>query len=323
MAVLFFKTSHFNSTDRILILGGSGFIGQHLINRCLLDTPHVTCLGLHESQGQQFIKNPATRKACDITSQQSVIDILRGNAYEYVFNLCGFVDHTPYFKGGRRVIDAHFGGLLNVLDNLDQKVLKSFVQVGSSDEYGELVPPQVEHMQGDAFSPYSVAKKAGTALVSMLAEREEFPGVVVRLFLVYGPGQNQQRFIPQVITSCLRNEHFPVTKGDQLRDFCYVEDVVDALVRAALAEKARGQVINIASGNPTTVRKMIEKIVTLVGQGTPMFGARPYRPGESMALYADITKAKQLLDWSPLTDIDIGLRKTITYYQEQLELCKS
>jgi nucleoside-diphosphate-sugar epimerase len=165
-------------------------------------------------------------------------------------------------------------------------------------------------------SSYSAAKLAATQLIQMLAKQECFPGTVLRLFLVYGPGQNKQRFLPQVIEGCLRGASFPVSKGEQLRDFCYMDDVIDALIRAAMNREAQGEVINIASGQPVSIASMIKKVKARINCGEPQFGSVPYRSGENMSLYADISKAKQVLGWEPTVSLADGLEKTIAYFKK-------
>jgi len=151
----------------------------------------------------------------------------------------------------------------------------------------------------------------------MLNRTEGFPSVVVRLFLVYGEGQEDKRFLPQIIKGCLADRKFSVSEGNQLRDFCHVEDISRGIVSVLANKKALGEVINLASGKPVTIRSMIEKVQMQIGKGEAMFGKIPYRPSENMELFADIEKAVQLLDWEPLIDLDEGLLRTISYYQNK------
>ena len=148
----------------------------------------------------------------------------------------------------------------------------------------------------------------------MLHCTENFPAVILRLFLTYGPGQDAGRFIPQIICSCRNNDTFPVSAGEQLRDFCYIDDTVSAIFHALEKQEVNGEVLNVASGEPVKIRDMIEKVCALTGSGKPQYGKVSYRPGENMALYANISKGKKILQWEPRTNIDIGLQKTINYY---------
>jgi nucleoside-diphosphate-sugar epimerase len=306
----------FKRTDKILIIGGTGFIGRHLAKRCLEDTSFVTCLGLTDRtysepvlQSMEFLKS-------DISNKKQLSSVLNGRYFDYVFNLGGYIDHTPYFKRGRKLIDSHFIGLMNLIDCLDINRLKGFVQIGSSDEYGSAPAPQKETIRESPISSYSLAKTAASHFIQMLSNTEVFPGVVLRLFLVYGPGQDDRRFLPQIIKACLKGEKFKTSEGEQLRDFCYVDDVAEAMVKAAFSSTAKGHIINVASGFPIPIKEMIKKVISLVGGGKPLWGTHPYRKGENMELYADVSLAKRILKWKPKISIEDGLKKTIEYYRK-------
>ena len=121
--------------------------------------------------------------------------------------------------------------LTNLIEALGQSPLRGFVQVGSSDEYGNVPAPQREDMREAPFSPYSAAKAGASHFVQALARTEGFPGSVVRFFLVYGPGQDQRRFLPQIIRGALADAAFPTSLGGQLRDFLYIDDASQARSR--------------------------------------------------------------------------------------------
>lgn len=227
-----------------LVVGATGFIGQHLVDALLSNGANVAAVGY---QNQRILERRNYRyHAVDLTKLDTIQTLSR-TSYQYIFNLSGYIDHTPFFSGGHAVINNHYLALMNVLDVIDRSELKGFVQVGSSDEYGNQPSPQVESVRELPISPYSCAKVSASYLIQMLAKTEDFPGTVLRFFLVYGPGQGQQRFLPQIIKGCLEDRSFPTSYGEQLRDFCYVSDVVDAMLLAATTPSSHGEVINVAS----------------------------------------------------------------------------
>lgn len=300
-----------NDKDTVLVIGGTGFIGRHLTSRCLSYTPHVSILGFPErdmNPNAKFIQ-------ADMTNKDQLKNALSAGHYNYVFNCGGYIDHTPYFKGGRKVIESHYIGLLNLLDCLNRDDLKGFVQVGSSDEYGSSPAPQKETMRELPLSPYSLAKVNASHFVQMISKFEGFPGTVTRFFLVYGPGQDEKRFLPQIIKACLNKESFKSSLGIQHRDFCYIDDIADGMIAAAVSENSKGHIFNIASGKPVKIKEMIETVVKLTGGGEPQWGAHPYRKGENMELYADVSLAKEILDWEPQISLEEGLSRTIAYYK--------
>jgi nucleoside-diphosphate-sugar epimerase len=137
----------------------------------------------------------------------------------------------------------------------------------------------------------------------------------VRPFAVYGPRQSSRFLIPQVILHALRREDFPTTLGEQGRDWIYVEDVVDGIIRASLSEEAIGQIINLCSGQEHTVREVVGRVLEIMGNPIEArFGALPYRRGEIWHLVGDNAKAKELLGWEPKVSLEEGLRRTIAWY---------
>lgn len=298
----------------VLVVGGTGFIGRHLATKCLELGAAVTVMT--RAQRQTVWVAGARHVHCDLRRRESVAAALDGRAFQFVFNLGGYIDHTPYSAGGRDVIEQHLTGLMNLVDALDRPALRGFVQVGSSDEYGDQAAPQSGPFNSAPISPYAFAKRACTDLVRGLSSQEGFPGIATRLFLVYGPGQGTARLLPHVIQACLRDETFPVSPGEQTRDFCFVEDVVEGLILAGVTTSAHGSSVNIASGEPVQIRDIIESVVRLTQGGKPQFGARPYRQGESMALFADVSNTSTLLGWHRRTPLEEGLVRTIAAYRE-------
>ncbi len=306
------------SDSNVLVVGGAGFLGTALVKKLDMLGATVVSLDLKETKQREVFQDIQTI-TIDFRDSAALKDVLDDYTFEYVFNAGGYIDHSSFFKGGRSVIDSHYVGTLNLIEHVNSSSLKKFIQIGSSDEYGNGSAPQQEDMREAPIAPYSAAKVAATHLVQTLARTEKFPGIAVRLFLVYGPGQNQERFLPQIIMGCLQNNTFPVSKGEQLRDFCYIDDVVDGLIKTAINENTVGKVINLASGKPVSIKNIINNVVELVGTGEPDFGALSYRKRENMELYADISIAKRLLDWKPQITIEEGLKKTIDYYRKLIQ----
>lgn len=299
--------------EKLLVVGGGGFIGRHLVEEAIKKSYEVSVLSLGvlpESSAFSMVNHIRA----DVSNPKELHGCLGGRKFDYVVNLSGYVDHSSFTNGGRCVFETHFNGVLNLLLGLDNSGVRRFIQIGSSDEYGDVQAPQTEDLREAPISPYSLGKVASTHMLQMLNKTEGFPVVILRPFIVFGPGQGGDRFVPQVIRGCLSGVEFPVSLGNQVRDFCYVGDVVNGILKAMIADDVNGHVINIASGKPVTVRKVIDNIRMIIGGGSPAFGEIPFRPGENMELYADISKAKELLDWEPVVSLNEGLERTIKYY---------
>ena len=148
-----------------------------------------------------------------------------------------------------------------------------------------------------------------------LNQISEFPIVILRLFLVYGPNQATNRILPQIITNSLNNKKFPTTLGNQYCDFCFVDDVVNAIFKALNTRRAVGKIFNIGTGKPIQIKKVIKKTVNLIGSGKPLFGKIKYKKNTNMKLYPDISKAKKVLKWSSKLNFLEGLNLTINSYR--------
>ena len=298
---------------QLLVIGGTGFIGHHLLSHAVEKNWIVTSLSLTLPNAERHVST--VNYLCgDILDLKQIEKILRNKDFDYVVNLGGYVNHTLFREGGRQQVEEHFTAIQNLITVLSREKLRRFIQVGSSDEYGNALAPQHEHFREAPISPYSLGKVATTHFMQMLHQTEAFPVVILRLFLTYGPGQNEERFLPQIIKGCLNDRRFPTSAGEQLRDFCYIEDVVRAIFLVLENDTVNGEVFNIASGQPVSIRSVIDSIQGLIGKGQPSYGEMPYRPGENMCLYADIKKAKKLLQWEATYNLEDGLKKTIAWY---------
>ena len=136
---------------------------------------------------------------------------------------------------------------------------------------------------------------------------------MLRPFLIYGPGQKENRLVPYVIKNALKDNTFKISSGNQLRDFLYIKDAVDAIFAALKNKSINGQIINIGSGNPTKVRYVVETIVKIIGTGKPLFGSKSIRDGESLDLYPNIKFAKDVLSWEPKYSLEDGLKEYIKF----------
>ena len=176
--------------------------------------------------------------------------------------------------------------------------------------------PLNETMRENPITPYSLARVFNTQYLQMLNFTEKLPIVILRLFLVYGPHQKFDRLVPQVINACLNNKIIDLSDGKQIKDFCYVSDVVDAIISCLNVKKISGQIFNIGSGKKTSVREIVEKIHVSIGSGYPRFNSKNTKKLENRELYPNISKSKKLIKWQPNTTLDEGLKLTIDWYSK-------
>ncbi len=303
---------HQLKNSSILVVGGTGFIGYHLAKKSLFKGLQVTSIS---SNPPKKIRHLSKVKyiICDITKK----NILKKNInkpFDYVVNLSGYVDHS----NKKKTYKSHYLGCKNLTDIFLKKRPKAFVQIGSCIEYGNLKSPQKENNNFNlklTKTVYGKAKLLASMHLLNLFKKNNFPSIILRLYLAYGPKQDTNRFLPIVINSCIKNEKFPCSKGNQLRDFIYVSDVVDAIVKSLTKEDIKGQIINVGSGKPRKIKSIIEQVKKITKGGYPEYGKIKFRKDEILKLYPSINKISKILGWKPKTNFNQGLAKTINYYK--------
>ncbi len=297
----------------ILVVGGTGFIGYHLIKRCVKKSWNVTSISAHKPKPHRFVKK-VKYLICDISKKKQLIKNIKGN-FDYLVNLGGYVDHSNKAK----TFDSHYIGVKNLSEIFLNKSLKSFVQIGSGGEYGNSKSPHKESSVtniNNINSVYFKSKLLSSMHLMSLYTKFNFPVTILRLYQAYGLKQDVNRLIPIVITNCIKNKKFSCSEGKQFRDFIFIDDLVKAIILSLKSFSAKGEILNIASGKIIKVKKLIQMINNKVGSGKPEYGKIKLRKDEKLFFYPSIKKAKKILNWFPTTTIDKGLNKTIKSYKK-------
>ncbi len=302
---------------RTLIAGGTGFIGQRMATMLSQIGHEVHVIGTNARDCSDLISTDVSIHFGDL-STFSLSEIITNTAFDYAVNLAGYIDHRPITDSGWNVFESHTKAAVNIITGLNKDILRSYIQIGTSDEYGDTTAPQNEAQREEPVAPYSLAKLTNTHLLQMLSRNNDFPGIVVRPFLVYGPSQSDNRLIPFIIQQCLDKKTFDTSPGEQLRDFLYIDDFCEGVISLFDQKDYYGRIFNIASGIGTTVRHVIETVITETGGGVANFGGKPYRSGESMALFADISAIRKATGWQPKISLEEGLRRTITSIRDRV-----
>ena len=298
-----------NLKNNILIIGGTGFIGYHLAKKSLKKGWKVTSISSRLPRKKRYL--PKVKYIiCDITKKKSLNKNIR-KSFNYVVNLGGYVDHS----NKKKTYESHYIGCKNLAEIFLKKAPIAFVQMGSSAEYGNVKSPQKENAKCNPKSVYGQAKLLSSIYLIDLFKKQKFPSIILRLYNTYGPRQDLNRFIPIIISGCIKNEKFPCSKGNQLRDFLHIDDVVDAILKSLTSKNARGQIINIGSGKPRIIKKIIEYIKNISKGGYPLFGKVKLRKDEILKVYPDINKAKNKINWRPKISFKKGLKVTIDSFK--------
>lgn len=305
----------------MLVSGGTGFVGSHLVRRLHGEGAEVHLLVRPTTAPWRLddIRSEVTLWRGDVVSLNDVRACVSATRPEVVFNLAGMRRLDRDIGMIDRSVDVNLCGTLNLAKAVQAEnvALRCFLQIGSFEEYGSGPVPFDEEQRERPVSPYSASKVAATQFCQMLHRTLRFPAIVLRSCHLYGPAQDPDMLIPLIIAHCLYDVNFQMRSGDQTRDIGYVGDMVEAFVRAAGCPDAVGEVINVGSGREYRIRDVAEAIVKATGSRAHVeVGAVPVRPAEVQRTFGRIDKARRLLGWSPKVDLDDGLRTTIAWYRQ-------
>jgi UDP-glucose 4-epimerase len=308
--------------SRVLVTGGSGFIGSHLVKRLVQMGAEVYLLSRNRSVIDNVRLKDVWNKLkivnADIRNFDSLAP-LKQLEPEIVFHLAAYHHVGDSFTHFSEALDTNCLGTSNLLEALDG--YERFVYTSTSEVYGlQSSLPFKEEMTPHPISPYAIGKYAGE-LYSLMKYSMGYPVTVLRPFNVYGPSQSAEALIPEMISDCLAERPIRATEGKQTREFNYIDDVIGGFISAARVKAAVGEIINLGSGEEISVRDLVLKIVELTKSKSEVsFGALAYRPTEIWRMFCDNTKAKEILGWTPNIGLEEGLKRTILSFERRYAL---
>ncbi len=298
----------------ILVTGATGFVGHHLTRHLAQAGAEVWTTGLPNEQPPL---GTTRHLSLDVRDADAVRAVVVEAAPQVVFHLAAAGVTNPGVDPAL-ALAVNAGGTVHLLEALRGQGVRRVVLAGTCYEYGanqrvsESTNQRLSVEGLDPFNAYAASKVAAWAFGRMYWRAHDLPVVTVRPFQVYGPGQVPHTLIPAAIRAALSGEDFPMTPGEQERDFIYVEDVVEGMLAAAQAPGIEGQSLDLGTGQAHTVRQVVERVWALTeAQGRILAGALPYRPAEVMRLSADAGRTARLTGWRARMRLEEGLRRTI------------
>lgn len=308
MQIMFFEGK------RVLVTGGTGFIGSHLVSRLKKENAYI-CIAdknIKQKDNYTFIEY---HKA-DLSDGALLRGIINSFLPEYIFHLAASNSHEETQEAIEEIRQSNINGTSNMLSLTRDVDYKRFVFLSSGEVYFGNKSPFKEDMNTMPSSSYSKSK------IESEKECRKYmsfgkPITILRAPIVYGPGQRAGMFIPSMVKAAANNEQFDMTKGEQTRDFLFVNDLVSALMKSCAVDGAAGQTINIGSGIPTKLSDAVGAMQNLVPGFKANIGAKEYRTNEIFEYYFGISKAKRLLGWQPNFSFENGLRETVEWQKNQ------
>ena len=293
---------------KALVTGGAGFIGSRVCD--LLRAAGWT---VHSVSRRAAGARSAHRHwQLDLTDAAATQELVRELRPDYVFHLASHVWGAPDLKHVLPTFHNNLHTTVNLLHALAGTGCRKFIITGS------LVEPEARSGQSVPGAPYAASKWAASDYVRMFHVLYQLPGAIARVFMVYGPAQQDPtKLIPYVIEQGLKGESPKVTSGKRLIDWVYVDDIALGLARIAIVPGTAGQTVDLGSGSLISTAELVEKVCELMGATVrPVFGALPDRPMEPVTA-ARSDETRRMLGWAPGTSLEDGLKRTIAWHRAQ------
>jgi UDP-glucose 4-epimerase len=308
---------------KIVVTGGAGFIGSNIVHSIYKEN-EVTVIDdlstgklenvidLVEEESIKFVKG-------SITNLRLLKDTF--SDVDYVLHQAAIPSVPRSIKNPIATNKANIDGTMNVLVAARDCNVEKVVFASSSSVYGDTPTlPKIETMHPSPLSPYAITKLCGENYCNVFYEIYGLRTTSLRYFNVYGPRQNPKSeyaaVMPKFISSTLKGNSIEIYgDGEQTRDFTFVEDVIDSNLLSCLSKKSDGKILNIAGGKRISINDLALRIMKIIGKDVEII-YRDKREGDVKDSLADISLAKNLIDYTPKYSLEIGLDKTISYFKK-------
>jgi UDP-glucose 4-epimerase len=313
----------------VLVTGGMGFIGSTMAIRLAKAGAKVTLLDamVPDYGGNEFniapVKDEVRVNYCDIRDENAVNYLVRGQ--DYVFHLAGQVCHLMSLTNPFPDISINIHGTAIVMEALRKYNPDAVVvYTGTRGQYGSAVSfPVNEEAPTNPKGIYEISNLTAEKIIKVYNDVHHVRGVLLRLSNIYGPRSQMlsSRFgvANWFVRVAMDNEEIQVFgDGSILRDFCYVDDTVDAILRSAITPEAYGEIFNVGSDIPVSFLELVETIISVAKRGSWKFAEfsperKAQEPGD---FYSDISKIERIVGWRPTTNLADGVAKTVEYYDQ-------
>ena len=309
---------------KVLVTGGAGFIGSHLCERLLGRGDEVVVLDNFNDFYDPAIKRRNVAEALagaevvegDIRDRELVPDLFERGNFDGVVHLAAMAGVRPSLLDPLHYEDVNVRGTMILMEEIKKREGMRFVFASSSSVYGgnETVPFKETDDIPHPVSPYAATKRAGELMAYTFHHLWKIPTTCLRFFTVYGPRQRPEMAIHKFTKAVLEGQPIPFFgDGTTRRDYTYIEDIVDGVVRSL--DRCEGyEIYNLGESETTSLSELVRAIGEVCGK-EPVLDVQPMQPGDVTITYADVSKAKEKLGYAPSTLVGEGLEKFLEWYR--------
>lgn len=317
-----------------LITGGAGFIGSTLADRLLSENNKVIVIdnfcdfydpNIKERNVLENLNNSNyILYRGDIRDRELLEEVFSNNKIDGIVHLAAMAGVRPSIENPILYQDVNCMGTQNILEAMKKYNVKNLVMASSSSVYGNTkeVPFREDMIVDYAISPYAATKKANEVMTHVYHKLNDFNVIMLRFFTVFGPRQRPDLAINKFTRLMLNGDEIPMFgDGSTSRDYTYIDDIVDGIVRSINYVSNNNnvyEIINLGNSSPVKLSEMIRIIGEVIGVN-PNIKVLPMQPGDVERTFADVSKAKDLLGYEPKTSFKQGIEKFVSWYKESME----
>ena len=312
--------------ESVLVTGGAGFIGSHLCERLLSQGRHVVCLDNFDPYYSPEVKKKNIQKAlkdkhfhlaeCDIRDKGKLARLFSSGPFDAVVHLAARAGVRPSIKDPHIYQDVNIGGTINLLELCREHNIKRFIFGSSSSVYGDdvNVPFRENQVLMKPVSPYAASKQACELFCYTYHHLYDIHITCLRFFTVYGPRQRPDMAIHKFTALIDGGKQIEIYgDGSSRRDYTYIDDIIDG-VQAAVDKDLPFEIINLGESQTTELRQLVSLIEESLGKKARI-KKLPMQPGDVAITYADISKAKKLLEYKPQVKVEDGIPLFVKWYK--------
>jgi len=315
--------------NNILVTGGAGFIGSHLCERLLKEGYSVVCLDNFDSFYDPNLKirnveeiskkypGPFTMVTGDIRNRDHLTDLFKRNRIDVVFHLAARAGVRPSIADPLLYEDVNLRGTITLLEVCKEWGMKNFIFVSSSSVYGEnqRVPFSETDLNIQPISPYGATKRAGELLCYSYHHLYGIHIACLRIFTAYGPRQRPEMAIHKFTSLIDQGKEIPMYgDGSSKRDYTYIDDLIDGMMGVFHRHKGY-EIYNLGESQTTSLKELIGLIESALGKRAKIQAMEP-QPGDVSITYADITKARRMLNYQPTVSMEEGIKRFVQWYKK-------
>jgi UDP-glucose 4-epimerase len=308
---------------KVLITGGAGFIGSHLVKRLVNVKAKVSVVVKYNS----IINCPRLLGVwdkikiieSDLRNLDSV-DSLKKLKFDYIFHFAAYNHVGDSFRHVTENINSNLFSTINLLDHGPQ--FEKFIHIGSSEIYGlqKKVPFNVNEVPVP-MSPYALAKYSSELYARLKSRQSRNNLICIRPFNTFGPYQSEKAIIPEMIIKCLLGKEIKTTSGEQTREFNYIDNIIDGILLLCKKVKHMDKPINLGSNNPIKIKDLVKKIHKFTkSESVLKIGAIKHRPNEIWKMQAENKFVTKNIGWKPAISFDQGLLNCVDWYKRFVKL---